>query len=215
MSRGVRSSRPGEPRGPLDPNAPDDARTPEAHDPHLPVAEDAGAASDEATAPPNAAPATLAAEETAAELKDRWLRTEADLQNYRRRARRDVEEARRDSEERVMLEMISAIDDIERAVRAGRDAGAPESWLKGVELVANRLREYLGRNGVHVIEPLGQPFDPSFHEALLEIDAPPGSAPGSVVDVALKGYRRGDRVLRAARVVVARPGGEAASVDQG
>ena len=125
-----------------------------------------GEAAPPAEAAPSAAPEAGA---PAIDYRDRWLRTEADLQNYRRRAQR-----------------------------------ALESWVQGVGLVAGRMGEALARRGVSVIEALGEPFDPAYHEAMLEVPAPPGAAPGSVVEVVLKGYRRGDRVLRPARVVVAR-----------
>ncbi len=140
----------------------------------------------------------------AAELRDRWLRAEAELQNYRRRAQRDLDEAERSAEERVMLEMIHALDDLDRALEAARGSKAPEAWLHGVRLVADRMKEYLARQGVVTLHPVGEPFDPAFHEALLEMDAPEGVAPGHVVQVVLTGYRRGARALRAARVVVAR-----------
>ncbi|MGH7742034.1 MAG: nucleotide exchange factor GrpE, partial [Candidatus Eiseniibacteriota bacterium] len=156
----------------------------------------AGAASIEAASPEDAAQMV--------DYHDRWLRTEADFQNYRRRAQRDLEETRRNAEESVMHEIIAAIDDLDRALGAATAANAPESWTSGVRLVANRLLEYLARQGVTVVEPVGQPFDPAYHEALLEVDAPEGVAPGAVVQVVLKGYRRGNRVLRAARVVVAK-----------
>jgi len=140
------------------------------------------------------------------DYKDRWLRAEADLQNFRRRAQRDVEEARRNAEERVLLEIVAAIDDLERALDSARAAGAAEAYIEGVQLVARRLAEYLARQGVTAIDPTGEPFDPRFHEALLEVPAGEGARPGDVVQVALKGYRRGERALRAARVVVARRG---------
>src|SRR5262245_53129658 len=138
------------------------------------------------------------------DFHDRWLRAEAELQNFRRRTRRDLEEARRFAEESVMLEIIGALDDLDRALQAARGASSSESLVEGVELVGSRLREYLARQGVTVVDPSGEPFDPTVHEALLEVDAPPGVVPGHVVQVALKGYRRGSRPLRAARVVVAR-----------
>jgi molecular chaperone GrpE len=140
------------------------------------------------------------------DYKDRWLRAEADLQNFRRRAQRDVEEARRTAEERVLLEIVAAIDDLERALDSARAAAAADAYVQGVQLVAQRLSEYLARQGVTALDPLGQPFDPRFHEALLEVPAAEGARPGDVVQVALKGYRRGERALRAARVVVARRG---------
>jgi len=144
-----------------------------------------------------------------AEFKDRWLRAEAELQNYRRRAQRDLEETRRSSEERVMLEIIAALDDLERAIEASRSANAPDAHIQGVQLVANRLGEYLARQGVAVLNPVGERFDPNFHEALLEVEPAEGIEPGHIMQVALKGYRRGDRALRPARVVVARRQGGA------
>jgi molecular chaperone GrpE len=143
------------------------------------------------------------ANEAVAELKDKWLRAEAELQNVRRRAQRDLEEGLRFAEEQVFIEIISWLDDLERAIEVARESGAPENWIQGVQLVAQRMTEYLARRDVKAAHPLGEMFDPRFHEALLEIDAPE-APPGSVIQVVRKGYQRGDRALRAARVVVAR-----------
>jgi molecular chaperone GrpE len=140
--------------------------------------------------------------EDAAVLKDRWLRAEADLQNFRRRAARDREEARQSAEESVMLEIIAALDDLERALATVPESGAPEPWTEGVRMVGGRLVDYLGRQGVVALEPVGQLFDPAFHEAVLEMVVP-GAEPGHVTQVLLRGWRRGTRALRAARVVVA------------
>lgn len=137
-------------------------------------------------------------------LKDKWLRAEAELQNFRRRASRDREEARRGAEEAVVLDVISVMDDLDRALDAARKEKADSAWVEGFEMVAARLRDMLSRRGVEQIDPVGEPFDPEFHEALLEIDASEGARPGDVVQVVLKGYRREGRALRAARVVVAR-----------
>jgi molecular chaperone GrpE len=155
------------------------------------------AGTDEAAAKPEAP------EEDAGLLRDRWLRAEAELQNYRRRAAREREEARRGAEEAALLEIITALDDLDRAVTAAQESGAPPSWSEGVRLVMNRLVEALARRGVVMIDPLGKPFDPAFQEAILETEAP-GIEAGCVAQVILKGWRRGDRALRAARVVVAR-----------
>jgi molecular chaperone GrpE len=142
--------------------------------------------------------------EAARRYKDRWLRAEADLQNFRRRAQRDVEEARQSANERGLLATIEQLDDLDRALAAARDAGATEGWTQGVELVAQRMREHLVRQGVTEIPAQGAPFDPTVHEALLEVDPPAGVAPGHVVEVARKGYQIQGRPLRPARVVVAR-----------
>jgi len=160
-------------------------------------------------APEAEAPPVPAAEEDAALLRDRWLRAEAELQNYRRRAAREREESRRAAEESVMLEVIGALDDLDRALELAREAGASESWVEGVRLVAARLVDYLARQGVVEVEAAGQPFDPAVHEAVLEMEVA-GAEPGMVTQVVRKGWRRGARALRAARVVVARaPAGDA------
>lgn len=171
--------------------------------PGLPAAE-TGAVAAEVARPagiPDAVPADAA--EDATVLKDRWLRAEAELQNFRRRAARDREEARRSAEESVMLEIFAALDDLDRALATVPEPGSPEPWTEGVRMVGGRLIEYLGRQGVVVLDPLGQPFDPAFHEAVLEM-AVPDATPGHVTQVLMRGWRRGTRVLRAARVVVAR-----------
>lgn len=138
------------------------------------------------------------------DYKDKWLRTEAELQNFRRRAQRDREDAVRSAEDRILLDLIELLDDVERALAAVTPEQAADPWTQGVVLTATRMREALSRRGVSVIATQGQLFDPSFHEALLEVPAPEGIAPGGIAQEVLKGYRRGDRALRAARVVVAR-----------
>ena len=153
------------------------------------------------------APASPEAELAA--LRDRWLRAEAELQNYRRRAQRDVEEARRCAEERGLLDVIESLDDLERALTAARDAGGDAAWVQGVELVAQRMRDSLSRAGVTAVSPVNEPFDPRFHEAMLQMPAPEGTPPGTVLRVERTGYRRGDRMLRAARVVAAAEPGNA------
>ncbi len=135
---------------------------------------------------------------------DRWLRAEADLQNFRRRAVRDREDTVRFAEDRLLLEMVGAIDDLERALGAAEAESAAAAWAQGVALTAQRLRDALSRFGVETISSVGQPFDPMRHEAMLEIDAPSGTAPGAVAQEVQRGYRRGERTLRPARVVVAR-----------
>lgn len=183
---------------------PDDAATP-----GLPGAEPDAAAAGEVR--PAEAPRVMPADtgEDAALLKDRWLRAEAELQNFRRRAAREREEIRRSAEEGVMLEIIVALDDLDRALTTVPELDTPEPWTEGVRMVGSRLVEYLGRQGVVMLDPVGQLFDPVFHEAVLEMVVP-GVEPGHVTQVLLRGWRRGPRALRAARVVVARaPDGEA------
>jgi molecular chaperone GrpE len=185
---------------------PEEAR-PTAGEPESPSPESLESLAEEPAAEPQEVPepeSESAATPAEPDYKDRWLRAEAEFQNFRRRATREWEEGRRSAEESVFMEIVAAIDDLERALAVAAEPGAAPAWSQGVALVAQRLRDYLARQGVRVVDPVGQPFDPKLHEALLEVDAPQGTAPGSVVQVAHKGYARGERALRPARVVVAR-----------
>jgi len=141
------------------------------------------------------------------DYKDRWLRAEAEIQNVRRRLAREREEAVRGSEERVLLDVIGLLDDLERALAALTPEQAGEAWAQGVALTAQRMRDALARHGVLPIAAVGQPFDPTLHEALLEIPAAEGVAPGHVAQEVQRGYRRDQRALRASRVVVVRAEG--------
>ena len=142
------------------------------------------------------------------DFKDRWLRCEADLQNFRRRAARDREEAVMRAQDAVLLDVIVTLDDLERALGSLAGEQAAATWAQGVALTAQGLRDALARRDVFEIEAVGRPFDPMVHEAMLEVPAPAGVAPGAVAQVVQKGYRRGVRALRAARVVVAAAGGQ-------
>lgn len=156
----------------------------------------------------SAAPAASDPRPEAVDYKDRWLRTEADLQNVRRRSAREREEAVQRAEDSVLLDVIGLLDDLDRALAVLTAEQAAEAWAQGVALTAQRMRDMLARNGVTPIAAVGVPFDPLVHEALLEIPAPEGVIPGCVAQEVAKGYRRGERALRAARVVVARAGSE-------
>ena len=146
----------------------------------------------------------LGAAPAAPDYKDRWLRAEAEIQNTRRRAARDRDDAVRASEERILLDMVEVLDDLERALAALPQDQAGNAWAQGVALTAQRLRDALARRGVTPIATVGEPFDPMFHDALLEVSPPEGARPGAVVQEVQKGYARDSRALRAARVVVAR-----------
>jgi molecular chaperone GrpE len=133
------------------------------------------------------------------EAVDRWKRTAADFDNFRKRVAREREELVTLANERLVKELLPILDDLERALVAA--AEHEEARLEeGVRLVHRALESLLERNGVKEIDTTGA-FDPHVHEALL---AQPSEADeGSVIDVVQKGYTLGDRVVRPARVVVA------------
>jgi len=137
------------------------------------------------------------------EARDRWLRSVAEMDNLRKRTRREVSEARHFAVADVVKDLLDILDDLERALGHADSDNGGESILQGLELIENRLRETLGRRGITLIEvESGAEFNPHEHEAVAQI--PGGDVPaGAVVEVMQSGYRMGDRVLRVARVVVA------------
>jgi molecular chaperone GrpE len=138
------------------------------------------------------------AEREKAEYLELAKRTQADFENYRKRMAAEVQAAQERGKVAVAREVIEAVDNLERALEAGADGG---SLAEGVEMVLGGLRETLSRNGVEVVDPKGEKFDPQWHEAL---SAQPveGAEPGTVVEVMQKGYKLGEQLVRPARVVV-------------
>jgi molecular chaperone GrpE len=135
------------------------------------------------------------------EAIDRWKRTAADFENFRKRATREREEYVTLANERLVKELLPILDDLERALVAATEH--QEAALEdGVRLVHQSLEQLLQRQGIKEIDAAGM-FDPHVHEALLS--QPSDAAEGSVIDVVQKGYTLGDRVVRPARVVVAAP----------
>jgi len=135
------------------------------------------------------------------EAIDRWKRTAADFDNFRKRATREREETVTLANERLVKELLPILDDLERALVAATEH--QEAALEdGVRLVHRSLEHLLARQGLEEIDAAGM-FDPHVHEALLS--QPSDAAEGSVIDVVQKGYKLGDRVVRPARVVIAAP----------
>jgi molecular chaperone GrpE len=143
-----------------------------------------------------------AAEKEKKENWDRYLRAAADLENTRKRQKRELDDARFETKQKVLKEMLPVVDNLERAIEhAGTDAVA-QALVEGVQLVLRQFMTAFERLDVTPIDAANQPFDPNLHEAISqqESDAPPGS----VVQVLQRGYRSGDRLLRPALVVVAK-----------
>ena len=177
----------------------------------------AGPNGTEAEAPETAAPGEAAPDPVAAltketaELKDRLLRTLADMENLRRRTDREVADARTYGVTNFARDILAVADNMERAlkalddeIRTKADAGV-KALLDGVELTERELIKVMEKHGVRKIEPQGQKFDPNLHQAMLEI--PDASVPaGTVVQVMQAGYTIGERVLRPALVGVSKGG---------
>lgn len=160
-----------------------------------------------------------ALEEAQAKADDNWqrfLRATAEQDNIRKRAERDVEQARRFALEKFSRDLIAVMDSLDLGLQSAQqdgqaaDAGA-KALLEGMELTAKMLRETLGRHGIEVLNPEGESFDPAKHEAMSAV--PNGEVPpNTVLNVVQKGYLLHERVLRPAMVVVAQaPSGDSAS----
>ena len=140
--------------------------------------------------------------EQAAANHDRYLRAVAELENVRRRAARDVENARRYGLERLAQALLPVLDSLEAGLASAEQASA-ESLLDGKRATMRLLNVALEQVGIKELDPHGEPFDPAMHEAMAV--APSDDAePGTVLEVFQKGYSIHDRLLRAARVVVAK-----------
>jgi molecular chaperone GrpE len=125
-------------------------------------------------------------------------RTQADFENFRKRTAKDLAAAGERAKVGLVRELLPVVDNLERALASG---GEESSLAEGVRLVLSELRGVLERNGVEALDPSGEQFDPTVHEALSTREAD-GQEPGVVVDVVEKGYRMSDTVVRPARVVV-------------
>jgi molecular chaperone GrpE len=143
--------------------------------------------------------------EDAERQRDEYLRllrqSQADYENAHQRNRRDREIEQKYRSERLALDLLPAIDNLERALDSAHEAGEGGALEKGVALVRSQLLDALKKHGVAPIDALGKPFDPNYHQALTQIPAP-GKAPNTVVQVAETGYTMHDRVLRAAKVII-------------
>lgn len=137
---------------------------------------------------------------------DRYLRAAADLENLRKRNKREAEDAKFDAKSRVLKEMLPVVDNLERAIEhasAGGEGEKPHPIVEGVQLVLRQFTTAFERLDVAAIDAMNQPFDPNLHEAISqqESDAPAGT----VVQVLQRGYKAGERLLRPSLVVVAKP----------
>jgi len=141
------------------------------------------------------------AEAKADENWDRYLRTAAELENVRKRAARDVENAHRFALERFSKELLAVRDSLEMGL-AAVDSANVESLIEGSEATLKILGSTMQQFGIEVVDPAGEPFDPEFHEAI-SMQPSDDVEPGSVVTVVQKGYALNGRLLRPAMVIVA------------
>jgi molecular chaperone GrpE len=131
-------------------------------------------------------------------------RTKADFENFRKRVAADLQAAPLRGKAQLAQEILPVLDDLERALQAAGldpEGDSEDALAHGVILVFRGLRDALSRNGVEAVDPKGEKFDPTLHEAL-STQPVDGAESGTVVEVMQKGYRMGEQLVRPARVVV-------------
>lgn len=133
-------------------------------------------------------------------LREESLRERAELDNQRKRLARDVEMARKFANERLLSELLPVLDSLDAGLAAAGDQAGP--LRDGLDLTYKQLLKVAGDNGLQVIDPTGEAFNPERHQAISQVPAG-DTAPGSVVQVFQKGYLLNERLLRPALVVVA------------
>ncbi len=147
-----------------------------------------------------------AAQAEALRYKDQLLRTAADFDNFRKRARRELTDAERKGRDDLLKDLLPVFDNLERAVQHAQTAGSGDDWKglsDGIDLVIRQFRDTLGRLGVERVGSIGLPFDPGVHEAIQHLETT-DVAPGVVAFEVQAGYRQGERLIRPALVVVAK-----------
>ena len=140
----------------------------------------------------------------AADNRDLYLRALADLENYRKRAQREKEDAIRFANDRLLKEMVPVLDNLERAIEhAAQEETDNQGLLEGVNMTITQFRKALEDFGVKAINAIGTDFDPNLHQAMGQIESAE-QAPNTVVTEFQKGYLLHDRLLRPSLVIVAK-----------
>ena len=141
----------------------------------------------------------LAAEKEKAEnYLANWQRTQADFINFKRRTEQEKDETRRSAQSAVILNLLSILDDFERALALIPPDSEKLDWIEGIRLIERKLRTSLEAQGLSPIQAVGEPFDPYQHEAIRQTNG----EEGIVLEEVEKGYKFNDRILRATKVVV-------------
>ena len=136
-------------------------------------------------------------------LQDKYMRLAAEFENYKKRAQRDRSDATRYANESLLKNLLPTIDNLERAIQSGIDAGASGALLEGVELTYKQFLETVGKLGVRQVSSAGTAFDPNIHQAVAQVESETAE-PNTVVEEFQKGYFLHDRILRPAMVTVAK-----------
>lgn len=135
-----------------------------------------------------------------AEMKDKYLRLFADFENFRKRTAKEKLELIQTASEKVVRELLSVMDDFDRAEKVFREKNDKES--EGFFIIQNKFRKVLEAQGVKAMDTSSQVFDPDIHDAITQVPAPAEDLKGKIIDVVEKGYLLNEKVIRHAKVVI-------------
>ena len=144
----------------------------------------------------------IALQNKLAEMQDKYLRLAAEYDNYRKRTLREKAELIQTAGETVLKEILPLVDDFDRGLEVASNAEDMDAVRTGMELIYNKLKDFLTGNGVKEIDAMHEPFDTDWHEAITNIPAPSDDMKGMIVDVIQKGYMLNNKVIRYPKVVV-------------
>ncbi|MBX3185785.1 MAG: nucleotide exchange factor GrpE [Labilithrix sp.] len=173
----------------------------EEQSPESASSDDGGAKEAREEAPPDP---VAEAKAEAARFKDQWVRSAADFDNFRKRTRRELEDNRKAGREELLKDLLPVFDNLERAIASADRATDVKPVAEGLKMVLRQFVDTLGRSGITKVKTAGADFDPSVHEAIQQVETDE-HAPGVVIAEVQPGYLQGDRLVRAAMVVVAKP----------
>lgn len=154
-----------------------------------------------------AAPAPDPLAEAKAEVqrfREQWMRSAADFDNFRKRTRKELEDNRKAGKEELLKEFLPVFDNLERAIQSATRAQDVKAVSDGLSMILRQFVDTLSRAGITKVPTVGSQFDPTVHEAIQQVETDE-HAPGTVVAEVQPGYSQGERLIRAAMVVVAKP----------
>jgi molecular chaperone GrpE len=141
---------------------------------------------------------------------EKWLRAQAEFENYKRRTDTDSGNLVKFANERLILALLPIVNDFVRSLKAGGENKEYDAFYKGVELIHNNFMKVLEKEGLAAFDSVGKPFDVQYHDALMQLPKN-GVEPNTVIEEIERGYKLNDKIIRHAKVIVSAPSAETQS----
>ncbi|WZL74622.1 nucleotide exchange factor GrpE [Clostridiaceae bacterium 35-E11] len=134
-------------------------------------------------------------------LNNKYLRTVADFQNYRKRVEKEKSDIHHYANEKLIQDLLPVVDNLERAIKSAEEEGKDKTFIKGIEMILQQFLDVLKKNGVEEIQTMGEAFDPNYHHAVLQ-EENENHESNTITDVFQKGYTLNGKVIRPSMVKV-------------